>query len=46
MFPSGLVDHRLKANGRMERDTDWVLKREADGFTEVNGRRDLKDDMV
>lgn len=42
-FIRGRVDHRTKGIGRMEKDMALAWKQEADGFTEANGHRDLKD---
>lgn len=42
----GLVDHRMKDTGRMEKDMALVLKPEADGYTEASGHRGLKGAMV
>lgn len=42
----GLVDHRMKDTGKMEKDMALALKPEADGFTEASGRKDLRDATV
>lgn len=36
----------MKDTGKMEKDMALVWKLEADGYTEVNGRKGLKVDMA
>lgn len=38
-----LADHLLRVSGKMESVTVSVLRREADGYTAVNGHKDSRD---
>lgn len=40
------VEAHTKVNGKTAKDMVWVLKRGVDGYTGVNGRKDLKVDTV